>query len=262
MFYIIYPLTSLFICRSGFLTQYKFSYDFLMILETLTLPDPWSVKTLLRIRQKVDEWVWSIIWSGNFDKEPRYLHIFSRLTQFVQISDWFGILVFSDDISHEDKMIRINRDIAVTHFLHQSRKSWKLHPIIEPVQLFTFWNNTAHFIWKSIPGKVGCFFNDKDVHANNVLRIFWYHFIPDNLIELKIWCTKIGYDIRWVNMIINSVFTQCLEDSRNRLTEIGELASLTDEWKEWRKLLADEWAQKWARIYLFDFGSWILPENS
>lgn len=233
------------------------------------VPDQWTLNARRRILDQVDNWTWPIIWTGNFDKKRFHFDGTSGLTEFIQIreslvfmwgSEWFWILNFSDDIPYEDKMRRIQHDIAVTQFLNQSKKDQKLHSIIEPVKLLTFWNRKAPYIWKSIPDEPGWFYDEEDKHANNVLRIFWHHFIPDNLIELGIGCTETGFDIHGDNIITNKAFRDLLDKSRENSHHIDGMALLTNEWEESRKRLADEWASEWARIYLFDFGTWILPE--
>lgn len=228
-------------------------------MDILSLPfNHWSSIALQRIRQKVGWKVYTVIWKGYLDKNPAYFGDYQ--TFFVRISDWFGVFLFHPEVPPEKIRKRIANDINVTRFLEEQHRIKELHSLIEPVKILTCGSGDAPYMCKTIPGKAWFPFPKEDVHAVHVFQLF-RAFITDNLSYLKINTHSAWYDIHDDNVILNSTFLQLIESSRSIAEQIDEWSFLP-ECEAQRKKLADEWAAQWARIHLFDFGSWILPKNS
>ncbi len=219
-----------------------------------TFFDSGSLVSLKKIQQKVGRWIYPILWKGYLDFATRTIADYR--TFFVQVSLRYWVFLFHPETSPAVIRERIRNDIAATKFLQQKITEWYLHSIVEPVEILTCGLTAAPYMCKSIPGKAWFPFSEEDTHARNIFRLF-ESFITDNLYDLGIYPFE-TFDINDSNIILNDMFIRLIEDSRDCADRIQDMVrrSKYDE----KKTFFDEWIQKWAKVYLFDFGTWILPE--
>lgn len=152
-----------------------------------------------------------------------------------------------------------------TDVLNAAKHDNKIKPIFEPVWMHP--ENSRPYLVRAIPGDTfSNYLLDIDNSPRKLLlqNFFWKFINPylkREISELGFTDDERQFDIKPENILINSAMWEILKQDKT-IEKLKLLGS--QNWnKRWRELLLllSEWYNKWARIYLFDYGTWIKPDG-